>query len=729
MKEKINTMGNKINRSSYRNNGESIDLMRIWGALLDNRALIIKVIAAFMLLGILYAFFATPVYKADALLQVENRNSLNLLGNISSDLLPGNRSQSDTEVALLTSRMIMGKTVAETGLDIVVKPKAFPVLGAVWRHLSGAASDRISVGLFQTPASLQNMPMTLTILDDHSYRLDAPNSLLNGKKGELVSRGSISLRIDEIDAAAGAQFEIVKLDTITAVKRVLKQFAVIDKIKDSGVLIVTLTGENPDQIVRVLNSISENFVEQDVLRKSQQAELSLEFIDQQLPIIRRNLEADENRLNGYRQENNSVDLSLEAKSVLDSMVNIESQLNEIAFKEAELSKLYTKKHPSYQALIEKRNTLTDEKLRLEKRVSDMPQTHQEILRLTRDVQSGQEMYVFMLSKQQELSVSKASIVSTIRIIDPALIHWDDVQPKKAQTVVISILVGAIMAVLIIVMKMVFRKGIDGSEQLTALDIEVYACVPHSDKLDKTKGWMLKSGLKNKAQPDMLLALEQPTDLAVEAIRNLRTGVQFTMPENDNRTLMISGPTEGVGKSFVSSNLSSVMADAGKKVLLIDCDMRRGRLHKIFKTGSALGLSELLHDATMPIPSVVQNSVVENVSLITRGAIPPNPSELLMGDRLAEILDWAKQNYDLVILDTPPVLAVTDAAVIAVHAGMHILVARFEKTTIKEIENAYQRLEQAGVEVKGVVLNDIARRAANYYAYGGYEYYSYSANEA
>ncbi|NEN67857.1 tyrosine-protein kinase, partial [Escherichia coli] len=169
--------------------------------------------------------------------------------------------------------------------------------------------------------------------------------------------------------------------------------------KDTGILSLTLTGENPKLIATILNDISENYLAQNIARQAAQDAKSLDFLNEQLPKVRTELDIAESKLNEYRKQKDSVDLSMEAKSVLDQIVNVDNQLNELTFREAEISQLYTREHPTYKALMEKRKTLQDEKNRLNKKVSVMPSTQQEVLRLSRDVESGRAVYLQLLNRQ------------------------------------------------------------------------------------------------------------------------------------------------------------------------------------------------------------------------------------------------------------------------------------------------------------------------------------------
>ncbi|MBA5599871.1 tyrosine-protein kinase Wzc [Pectobacterium aroidearum] len=703
---------------------DEIDLGRLLGTLLDNRWLIIGVTALFTVLGIMYAMLATPVYKADALIQVEQSSGNSLLNDISS-MLPDSKPKSDAEIELIKSRMVIGKTVNDLALDIDVQQKYFPVVGKGLARLTNEETAKIVVSRLDVPESWQDQIFTLKVIDGTQYSVEAGDALtFTGTVGRLETHNSITLLISDIAAKPGTVFNIKKLNQLTAVNNVLDNLVVADKGKDTGVLELSLEGEDSVLTNKTLSSISQNYLQQNVERKSEEAGKSLEFLKEQLPNVRASLNEAENKLNQYRQENDSVDLSLEAKAVLDTTVSVEAQLNELTFKEAEISKLYTREHPAYRALMEKRKTLEQERDKLNKRVGAMPKTQQEILRLTRDVQAGQEVYMQLLNKQQELSINKASTVGNVRIVDNAVIQPKPVKPRKTLIVLIAMILGGLISTAFVILKTLLHKGIESPEQLEELGINVYASVPLSEwQQKKDRALLSTKSKKGNTRATDLLAVGNPTDLAIEAIRSLRTSLHFAMMEAKNNVLMISGASPAIGKTFVSANLGAVIAQSGQRVLIVDCDMRKGYAHELMGTHGTDGLSDILSGQCAAEKSL-RKTAVENMDFIPRGQVPPNPSELLMHNRFAEFVKWAGEHYDLVLLDTPPILAVTDAAIISRHAGTSLLVARFEMNTLKEIEVAIRRFEQNGTEIKGVILNAVMKRAASYYGYGNYDYYTY-----
>jgi len=193
-----------------------------------------------------------------------------------------------------------------------------------------------------------------------------------------------------------------------------------------------------------------------------------------------------------------------------------------------------------------------------------------------------------------------------------------------------------------------------------------------------------------------------------------------MMDADNKILMITGPSPEVGKSFVSANLGVVLAQTGQRVLVIDADMRKGHLHRYFQAASQPGLSTYLSGQSSK-EDIIQSSIVDKLDFIARGKAPPNPSELLMHERFKTLMDSLSDDYDLILVDTPPILAVTDAAIVGQLAGSSLLVTRFGLNSIKEVDAALTRFAQNKVDIKGAILNCMERRATNEYGYYAYEY--------
>ena len=719
---------NQTNSTSSSSQNDVIDLGKLLGLLIDSRWLIISVTAIFAALGIAYALLATPIYKADALLQVEERNSgmSSLVGDMGE--MFATESSATTEIEIIKSRMILGATVDKYNLTTQITAQYPPFFGKGLARLQGK-ENVAEVGRFEFPADIASTPFTLVVNDNEtgSYSLydSLDRKVLSGIVGELAQQNGYSLFVKRIDAARWAKFTLSKRSKLDAIQWLQSALSVSERGRSTGILSLSFTGEDKQQIEELLNDISQNYFLQNVKRNSAEAEKSLEFLQNNLPTIKKKLTASEDLLNDFRQENDSIDLGLEAQSTLETMVDLEAQLNELTFRESEISQLFTKDHPSYKSLLEQRQVLLAEKRRLEEKVQALPKTQREVLRMTRDVEVNQQIYIQLLNRVQELSVLKAGTVGNVRILDKAQSSSAPIKPKKLLIVVLATLLGGMLATAFVLLCEAFNKGVETPEEIEVLGLPVYASIPKSEWQQEMVSKLKKSRHKERFDlRNMMLSEANPADLAIESLRALRTSMHFAMMEAKNNVVMISGSAPKVGKTFISVNFAAVLAKTGKKILIVDADMRKGYVQRYFGLHRNNGLSELISEQ-LQTKDIIKNSGIENLDVITHGQVPPNPSELLMHPHFADFIEWVSNEYDFVIIDTPPVLAVTDASIIGSLAGTTLMVGRFGQNTAKEIEVAKQRFEMAGIEVKGFILNAVEKKAGNSYGYGyGYYHYSY-----
>ena len=736
-----NNVTNPNRETSNRN--DVIDIAKLLGVLLDGKLIIVFVTVLFMMAGVAYALLATPIYKADALVQVEQKN--NGLPSLSADVTEmfAQESSSVTEIEIIKSRMVLSQTVDKFNLTTLASPDfwssfglnieklaAFELLTSIKKLLKTKAS--ISISKFIIPDYAQEVTHQIILIDNEkgSYQLldDQDKVILSGKVGVLVEKEGYQLLVEQLRGENNQKYNVSKRSQLAAI-RWLQQNLVVNEIgQKSGILSFSFTGADKSKIEGIVHDISTNYFLQNLARNAEMAKNSLEFINEHLPEVKSQLTAYENTLNNFKAQNDSVDLGMEAQSTLELMVSLEAQLNELTFKESDISKLFTKNHPAYVALLDKRKTLNQQRESLNAKIQELPKKQREILRIMRDVEVNQGVYLQLLNKKQELSIVQASTVGNVRILDDAEVYDEPIKPKKILIVGLSTLIGGMLSVTFLIVKAAFNRGIESPEQIEEIGFSVYATVPKSVQqghinnrlAHKNKCTQKSQILKN------LLAEANPADLSIEALRSLRTSLHFAMMEAKNNIVMITGPSPGVGKSFIAANLAAVLGKVDQKVLIIDADMRKGRLERPLCQSHKNGLSDLLV-GDISLEEAVKELGIENVDFISRGKTPPNPSELLMHLRFTELLEWASNNYDIVIVDTPPVLAVTDSSIVGKQCGTTLLLALFGKTAVKEVEIAARRLSQSGVDVKGVILNAVEKTASSAYSYGYYNY-SYKSDK-
>ncbi|MDA7735979.1 polysaccharide biosynthesis tyrosine autokinase [Porticoccaceae bacterium] len=740
MSEK-STQGQPNLSIGYQQHDDEIDLRHLIAILLDGRFIIGGVIVIAAAIALAYIITATPIYKANGLIQVEN-NSPGVPGLSDMADIFATESSSATELHVIKSRLVLGQVVDELGLSASIKPVYAPILGKLMAKgvipyqlssvpfgFSGyaAGGEVLDIAKLSVPSYLLGQELTLLVEGTNQFSLWFKNKkILQGAVGELVSseNNQIDIKILELFANKGAKFTIVNASRISTILNLQKQLKVSEKGKDTGIIEISFEGSNAMQITKIVDSVSANYYLQNVQRMAVEAENSLGFLDQQIPRIQQELINSEEALNDYRRERTSVDLSLEAQAALDSLVQIEAEISTMSISEADIARRFTLEHPNYISFKRQQSNLLNQREKLARNLETLPDTQKRVLRLKRAFEVNQAIFLALQNKRQELAIVKASTVGNVRVLDKAEVMPNLVAPKKGLILAMSLILGGMLGMIIVALRHILRSGVSDPKVFNDNGIMVHATIPLSeneDIYDKRK----KS--KKTNSHFSLLAKDHPADLSVEALRSLRTSLHFTMLDSDNHLVMLSSASPGVGKSFVSSNLGAVVAQAGQRVLVVDADMRKGYLHKRFCHEPDQGLSEVLA-GTLDAKQALKSTNIKGLDIITRGKIPTNPSELLMSSQFQSLITSLSSGYDLIIFDTPPILAVTDASIIGAYCGTSLMVARFESCTLKEIIAANHRFDLAGVDIKGIVFNAVEKKASSYYYDYGYYNYEYKAED-
>lgn len=738
-----------VNNSSNQNKTatQEIDLLALVGTLLDRKYFIILFTAVFAIIGVAVAILSTPIYKATALIQVEE-SSASVPGLDDMAGMFESSSEAVTEIELLKSRSVIGEAVDTLKLNIIAEPKLFPVIGGkIYRGfvaeqpnelaspLLGASSyawggESINVFRFDVPKALEGKEFELVTEKNNRYKLINPDgeTVLTGTVGQDEQSGFYNLTIRSLNARPGTTFTLVKNNRYRTVVELQQEISASEKGKDSGIITLAYEHKNSTHAEKVLNKVSQIYVRRNVERNSAEAKKSLDFLEVQLPEVKKQLEQSEQRFNDYQKQRKSINITLETQGVLEQIVELDTTLQELELKRLELSRKFKREHPAYQGIVKQIQAVQEEKQQLTSKVSNLPETQQELLRLTRDVEVGNEIYMLLLGKTQELDIVRAGTVGNVRVVDVAAVDTTEpVKPKKALIAVVATLLGGFLAVAIVLIQKAMHRGVEDPNEIEALGLPVYASVPYSDYQNKLSGFAERARKNKVNKPKSILALDNPADLSIEALRSLRTSLHFAMMEAKNNIIAISGPSPSVGKSFISVNLATVLAQSGKKVLIVDADMRKGYLQTQFGLKWDNGLSDYL-SGRLNLAQVTKPTKVEGLSVVTRGQIPPNPSELLMHSNFSQFIEEVSAEYDLIIIDTPPILAVTDPAIVSAHSGTTLLVARFGQNHLREIELTRNRFEQNGIDVKGVVFNGVVKKASNAYGYYGYYNYEYKSDK-
>lgn len=699
---------------------------------------------AFLAIGVAYVLIVSPIYQADGLVQVEKqKSSISASMDQLSSILGGGAGEAPAEIAVLESRMVLGAVANKLKLHISAQPKYFPVVGqAIARRRSVLApespgfglgryawgGEQIRVTTLDIPQSWYGHNLTLIAAADQKFDLLDPagNHILSGIVGERVSEetaaGPVNLFVQELSANPGTNFIVVRRSIQNVLAELAGQLTVAEQARDSGVLSIQVQADSAIFAAQLVNEIEEAYLRQNVERRSEQAEQSLEFLKRQLPDLKAKVDEAQAKLNGYQMKEGTVDVKRETDLVLQQSVSLETQRLQL-MQERDASLLrFTAQHPVIVTLNEQIRGLEREQESIRKKVETLPEKQQEILSLMRDVEVNQQLYTALMNSAQELQVTKAGTIGNVRIIDSALIPLLPVKPAKKIIIPLSVVLGAFFGVLTVFGMRALLRGVDRPEEVErVIGLPTYASVPFSPVQRRLLG--LGNNIVD-ANQGVLAALDSG-DLAIEALRSLRTSLHFAMLEASNNVVMFTGPVAALGKSFISINFGAVLAQSGKRVIVLDADLRRGRLHRYIGAKQKPGLSDYIAGSA-DLMAVVHTTAIPGLDFVPCGTRPPNPAEILMNERFEGLLKMLSKSYDYVLLDTPPVLPVTDAAIVGRLAGTTLVVLKAAEHPMRAIEETVKRLRQAGVQVRGMIFNQVGARVGSY-GYGAYGYaYGYSS---
>lgn len=722
----------------------SFDVRRLLLIALSKKWILAFIMLVSLVLSQVHFMLSTPIYRADSLIQVESRvgptEALSELGSIG-----GGNTALETQIEILKSRSVMFSVVEKLGLDIVVTPanqsgrairadnsflgkikKLAEVMGLRERRLE---KEKIKVSVFDVPNSRIGSSYRLKIVDSTKVQvldsqgvelgtvLAGPVVLLN------TSAGQIKIKVDYIPVGrVGSLFLVKKINWQVATTSLQGSVKILPMQRNQDLVRLVHEGPNPKLSIKILDAVADTYLKKNINNKSEQAQRTLRFLEEQLPTQEASLTKAEAKLNSFLQKNKSLNLEIETQSLLTEVVRLEAELSKIDQRRVELSENLTAQHPAVRALEEKRASMRSEQVKLEKRIRNLPEQQQEALRLNRDVEVNSNLYTYLLNKSQELKLLKAGTVGNVRIIDYAAAGLSPIRPRKATMTIIGVAVGLVLGMIFVGFVWLLDRGVhDPSALEEATGLSVFGSVPFSAA--QSSAARARKGKNAASEP--VLAQSNRDDLAVEALRSLRTSMHFALAGKEGKLVSITGPSPGVGKSFVAVNLAYLLSEIGQNVLLIDADMRRGHIHEYLQPPvRGIGLSDLLvGDADQQ--SVIRHLGGEGVNVIPAGTVPPNPSELLLSQNFKNLIQSVREEYDIVIIDTPPVLAVTDPVIISSIADATFVVVKEGGTTVADTKATIKRLNGDGENVvSGLVFNGFRQQRGGY---GYYNYYHYEYN--
>lgn len=726
--------------SQNSNTEDTIDLKELFFSLIAQWKLIALCVILSLVCALLYLRTTPDTYAVDALVQVEESKgtSAALLGDLSSMI--EQKQPAQAEIELLKSRLVLGSVIQNLNLDLkisgtensffnrLLSPHDYQTTYNKNSVVFKDDSKSFDVRTFKIPTYYLDKNLLLNFngnkytLTDEKTKQIIFSAVTNQESQHTSEYGTWNIALYTQDQFENT-YNIQKMSLPAAMNSITNNYSVAEKGKMTGILGLNYQGQDKEHITNVLNSILVAYSQQNIERRSAETAQTLKFLDEQLPELKQQLDVAEREFNKFRQQYNTVDVTKESELYLTQSIQLETSKAEIEQKLAEAAAKYTNEHPAMQQMNAQLGAINKKIGELNDTLKQLPDLQRRYLQLYREVEVKTQLYTALLNSYQQLRIAKAGEIGNVRIVDTAVLPIEPIKPKKLQILILAIFLGGFLGTLLALLRNMMHSGIKDSNQIeNELDLPVYATVPRSPAQESR----IKLLKKKKTIP--ILAIKNGDDIAIESLRSMRTAIHFALNNAKNNIIMISGPAPEVGKSFISTNLAAILAQSNKRVLIIDADMRRGYLHKYFNHDNLPGLAEYLN-TQQTLDSIIKPTEIPHLDVITRGKSPVNPSELLSSTKFATMFEQLSPMYDHIIIDTPPVLAVTDGIIISQYAGVNLVIARYAKSQMKELELTVNRFEQVGVKVNGFILNDIQRGSGGYgYGYGYNYAYGYKASK-
>ncbi|WP_312751118.1 polysaccharide biosynthesis tyrosine autokinase [Psychrobacter sanguinis] len=729
---------------------DEIDLIALLLVLLRGWKTILTCALLGLVLGVTYSRYVQPTYQSDALLQIDEKSKgIAALGTNISELVGESTSAAETERELINSRMVLEPVVDKLHLDIKTSN---PKIGTLDRIAQSTIPTQTSteegvfletpnglvhISNFEVPRAYENKSFTINKTDSGFELTIENNGIAELYKGNIgtatvitTPEGNINVMVDSLPLK-GQPISLTKLSKPSAIDSLARSLAVTERGKQTGIVQLTLTGEDQQQVSRVLANVVQSYVDQNLARGSQQTTTTIKFMESQIPQLKKKLEQSEEAFNKFREQYGTIDVTKEAEILLNESAQIDRQLSELKLKQAELLTYYTAEHPLVIQINDQLAVLNNRRQEIKETVTRMPETQREFLQLSQDMDINREIYLTMLKNYEQLKIARAGEIGYVRVVDMPINTFNPIAPRKIIIWGISLIFGTLIGSLLVLVKSLLRNTVKDPERLEEkTGVPVIATIPRSKTAINL--------MKNNKNSRRLLAMVDHDGLSYEGIKSLRTSLMFAMPpvskvasifgelEREEATkkgkiIVISGEAPGIGKSFISSNLAETFSQLNKKVLIIDGDMRRGELHKIFTINQSNGLGDYLTETDATLANFIHPTSFEFIDFMPRGKHPHNPASLLSTDKFSNMLIQLVSIYDYIIIDTPPVLAVSDAIITAQYADKVLMVTRYNHSIEGQLTYAIKQMNKANVTVDGIVLNDMVQGITSKYSY----HYSYA----
>lgn len=720
-----------------------------------------------------YTFTMKPVYQASATLHVKDEKAKSELLDA---LALGGANPVDAELEILKSRTNAEKVVEQLHLD--------------WRLLD--RPEDVTFRMLEFVSSAEGPLYTVELTGNGGYRVrDADGALLgDGRSGQLFRGRGITLLLTDLKGKRGDSLKLRKLSFNGTVNGLRNNIKAAEVGKKTNIISVSYMDTDPRLARDVVNTLVRVYLDQSVGFKTEEANRTVSFVEEQLDGLRGALDSSERNLQAYKTSAGVVQLDSAAQEVINQLSETEkartdaglrrkktefalaslndalrrgavympavtmadpvisgmaSRLAELEVQRQGLLTEATENHPAVKTvkgqideLQRKIKATYENELRtLAKQEADigvqldryegmlkaLPEAERDLAKLTRVTKVNADIYTFLLQKHEEARIARASTISNIAVVDPAIIPDEPVKPQKKKNLLLGLLVGCMLGVGLAFFQEYLDdtiKDVEGAKkELRWPLLAVIPCIEGGQEQERERRVSLITHVEPKSQVS-------------EAFRALRTGLHFSSISKKKQVLLITSTFPGEGKSTVSANLACILAQTGARVVVVDCDLRRSTLHEKFGLDKEPGLTNhLAGDNTLE--EAVRQTPIPNLYFIASGATPPNPAELFGSREMADLVARLRERYDTILIDAPPVLAVTDAPLLTALADVAMVLVEASRVPVKAARQMRETLESVGAPIAGIILNDKTGKGRERYGYGyygsrygyyGYGYYGY-----
>ncbi|MEA1914376.1 MAG: polysaccharide biosynthesis tyrosine autokinase, partial [Campylobacterota bacterium] len=748
---------------------------------------IILIALVFLVASSIFAYYKPNIYSSSTSLEImDENNGGGDSTDFMLKAFGGNTANIDNEIAVIKSRFIIQKALETLNLTTnyyrtnilnkkteIYKDSPFIVNVDVLEDFAYAKTFELiprsedSFSLIIKPVAVYSIKNALAKLNIKQLE-DVDKVVYNKvhKYGEEISTAWFTFTIDKINHIDSKHYSFNFVPKEVLFDNYARGLSVSQVSEYASVLSLSFQDNVSLRAKEILNAIAQSYMMQGIDQKTKVAELTLGFIDTQLDSINSRLKNSESNLEDFKMRNDVVDLGgkaalastkvaeYEAQQLeLQTEINILSNVKHFINKNEDLSGLtvgtinfadntlgslvsnlqtmtntknnllidFTELHPEVQKLTKNISSMrrsiktalksslgqlyqrkTDLKRMIKKyskSLESLPSQEKELARLSRPFNVNQKIYEYLLQKKAETAILKSSTISNARVLDAARDEWMPIKPKRKLIVLVGLILGLIVGIAFAFLRefMIYTvKNADEVEKLTSLPM--YGVIPlNKDKITN--------------------------NVFLEAFRNIRTNLQFLPGESKNQIISITSSVSGEGKTTITAALSEILARGDKKVLMLDLDLRKASLHKMFNLSNNIGMSNYL-TLQNTLDEVIKETDIFGLEMITTGPLPPNPSELILTPIFEELLDRLKEKYDYIVIDTPPAGLVTDAVILMNYSDISFAVVRAEYTRKEFVKNIDRIAQDHSNNRMGIILNGTQIGAQYGYGYGASYAYGY-----